>query len=61
MQDAKDKGESYRLPRINELLGQPEFTALNQWLSENDLLEPASLQQLQDAVDQFEQQAQQGG
>jgi len=55
----KEKGEGYTLPRITELLGQPEFAPLRQWLSGNNLLDPATLQQIQDALDQFEKLADQ--
>ncbi|MFH1993225.1 MAG: hypothetical protein ABIK98_12625 [Pseudomonadota bacterium] len=58
IRSTKEKGKRYTLPRITELLGQPEFAPLHQWLGSNNRSDPASLQRLRGAVDQFEQQAQ---
>ncbi|MGA1867756.1 MAG: CHAT domain-containing protein [bacterium] len=56
---AKEKGEGYTLPRITDLLANPQFAPLRQWLDSNNRSDPARLQQLQKAVDQFVQQADQ--
>jgi len=34
LQEAKEKGTIYPLPRLNELLQQPEFSTLRRWLAE---------------------------
>jgi len=34
LQEAKEKGTTYPLPRLNELLQQPEFSTLRRWLAE---------------------------
>jgi tetratricopeptide (TPR) repeat protein len=34
LQQAKEKGTTYPLPRLNELLQQPEFSTLRRWLAE---------------------------
>jgi len=34
LQQTKEKGTTYPLPRLNELLQQAEFSAIRRWLAE---------------------------
>ncbi|MDM8565195.1 tetratricopeptide repeat protein [Candidatus Halobeggiatoa sp. HSG11] len=47
MQQAKEKGTTYPLPKLNELLQLPEFSTLKRWLAERGV----NLGELQEKVD----------